>query len=161
MKNVSILTTATSVDVRTQKSAKSVIIMIKECQICGKEFNARNNRYVNCSPECAKISHTRHVHSDYYRQRERMRYRLNHASLCKICGNQVERTRDPDARAMATVFHDRCVVIDMINTMNSGQMYSKAQKCRVCSRGYLISDIRQWAKMYAEDGNTKRFEELM
>lgn len=153
--------TATSADVRTQISVKSVIIMIKECQICGKEFNARTSRYINCSPECAQISHNRMAKSEFYKIRAKMNHRKNHPRICLICNKPIPSCKDPEVRESTSAFHDRCTVLDMIHTINSGQMYTKKQKCRVCSRGYLISDIRQWAKMYAADGNTKRFEELL
>lgn len=67
--------------------------MIKTCRICGKLFEAKNPRYVGCSPECRKKNALMNVN----KEREKARKKLYHIKTykpklraCKCCGKPTE-----------------------------------------------------------------------
>ena len=100
--------------------------MIKQCKICGNDFEAQQSNYIICSQECRKINKanyrknydekTREYRLQY--QREYGRKHKRKEVKCGICGNVVKHTFNSDGRMVHYRYHAECVLNDAIARFN-------------------------------------------
>lgn len=93
-------------------------MIIKNCTVCGKEFEARQSNFVYCSAECRRIGRNK-VHSVYvdknkYKIRQRCRDRCREKAKqnlppCRICGNPVPKEWT-GTRYSQRFYHLECIV---------------------------------------------------
>lgn len=89
--------------------------MIKNCRICGKEFETPNSRYCTCSHECsiknrAIMQKKYHLAHPKYNQRDKQREKSRQRFIpCRICGENVPSVFNAE-RYTRKQYHEECVV---------------------------------------------------
>lgn len=124
--------------------------MIKQCPICGKEFNARQRNYVYCSRECGRIGnyeHHRKYHSDnleHCRQLTLKSQRKNaKPMICKICGKIVPKYIRNGHIAWRS-YHEQCVVDKALEAVKNGAKYTDKDIIRAKNVfNYSMSELKE------------------
>lgn len=128
--------------------------MIKQCMVCGKDFEPRYNlvnRQLCCSKECSKererlYSAERYAdpvrRENYLERQKELRKQKIKPRKCIICGEDVI----PDGyfhRYNHTKMHDECVFNDCLETLGKGEHLDKTQVQRLAARGYTMKEFIQ------------------
>lgn len=101
-------------------------MIIKNCTVCGKEFEARQSNFVYCSAECRRIGrnrvHSRYVERDKYKIRKRCRDRCREKSRqnlppCRICGKPVPKEWT-GTRYSQSFYHLDCIADKVKSLLN-------------------------------------------
>lgn len=132
-------------------------MIIKNCAVCGKEFQARQRNYVHCSEACKKEGTARTSRRYVKRNEEiiRVRNRLNYRKRqekkrakgegvrCKICGEIVEPILVADYLCQKH-YHDDCVINEVLKYKDDihSEEYHIASR-RAGNQGYSVKDIKK------------------
>lgn len=160
MKTAIITVTAITAEEKKRQYARGAISKMvgdkRVCVVCGAEYISHHPKQLCCCKACSKANYKNAP--SHTREAKRMQQRRRTEVFCKICGKKIYRTMNPDQRASTSRYHVKCTIMDMINTINSGQRYSRAQFQRVSSRGYSVFEVRAWADEYSRTGKVKELE---
>lgn len=108
--------------------------MLKNCKVCGKEFEAAQSNYTLCSEECRKVR-KREICTNYYQEHKesyrkdcKERYRDNLKPIyCKICGKPVERFIENN-RLRRKYYHTDCIIAEAIKAIQRGEKCNGTSK---------------------------------
>lgn len=123
--------------------------MIKNCIICGKPFDAKQQNYKLCSDACR---HAREIewqkehkskYTDEYRQQRREYHRKRAKTvLCKICGKPVPPVIYGD-RVLRKHMHEACVVDEAVRLAKDGVPFTDARFKRAKNMGYTVRELKE------------------
>lgn len=131
--------------------------MIKNCKICGKQFEAKQKNYTLCSPECRKENSRRRYHSldaetkKMLAQQYKEWYRRKIKGFpCKFCGEEVKPFIDN--RLHRHHWHEECLINKCIEAIKNGETFSKKSKILrfASNKGFTKADILEIAKERGE-----------
>lgn len=128
--------------------------MMKNCIICGKPFEAKQQNYKLCSDACRQAreiewrkEHKRDYKTDE-RRRQSMEYYRKRAKtvLCKICGKPVPPV-NYGGRIHRKHMHEECVVNEAIQLVKDGTPSTDVRLLRAYNRaysmGYTVRELKE------------------
>lgn len=125
--------------------------MVKNCVVCGKEFEPIPPQRKTCSKACSESRHSQKVDEYnlmYYEEiklRRRKRARAKAKPIyCKICGEVVERILY-NGRIIARKHHEQCVINEAIQAIKEKKSYRKDSRIiRAWNTfGYTVSELKE------------------
>ena len=124
------------------------------CPVCGKKFTADYHTFRMCSPECKKLRLKQwgkeyRSTDEYKKKRRELARAYRDAKPCMICGKPVYHTYENGN--WHTRMHEKCIYIDIINTINTSGKISRKQYQRLISRGYNLSEFKNEFRDYLLD----------
>lgn len=129
--------------------------MIKQCVVCGKDFEAKNSKYVCCSCKCRekrqalKAKQWREKNKEHSKEWKREYRKKNRKIIiCKLCGKPVQQ----ENLSGKTHWHycTECALKDILETVKSGGKITMLQYNRLYVRGYCTADIKNYINEHIE-----------
>lgn len=125
--------------------------MIKECIVCGKEFEpyyALAKRQMCCSKECSRVHNSIRQKKQYKNDAEYRakrikqchKYNETHRSIkyCKICRKLIEQDYGRKSQ-----MHYECIIDACVKILSAGETINHLWYNRLQSCGYTIAELKE------------------